>query len=118
MIWDVSKNREITNIPHRQEYQAWISRLSYEQIQNIKAGILRKIGGDEIATAGWIPGSDWSDTPFYPIYEIACQGNRDAAKKCFGIIVWETLMEHEDRWGFGRYGDIESMTYFKVQDVS
>lgn len=118
MIWDIYKNREIKVIPHRREYEAWISRLSYEKIQNIKAEILQRISGDEIATAGWIPGSDWSDTPFYPVYEIACQCDEEAAGKCFGLIVWETLMEHEDYWGFGRYEvnnvPIKSMTYFRV----
>ena len=24
--------------------------------------------GAEIATAGWLPGSDWTGTPFQPIY--------------------------------------------------
>lgn len=122
MIWDIDKDREIIDIPHRQEYAAWISRLSSEQIQDIKAEILRRIriGGDEIATAGWLPGPDWSGTPFQPIYEYACLRNRDAAGKCFGIFVWETLMEHNDCWGFGRYEvnnvPIQSMTYFKLRE--
>ena len=120
MLWDDSKRREVTRIPHKREYDIWVSRLSQEQVQNIRAEILRSISikGDDIATAGWIPGSDWTGTPFQPIYEVACRCDKTASGKCFGLFVWTTLMEHEDYWGFGRYElnnvPIESMTYFKV----
>ncbi|MCX5784541.1 MAG: hypothetical protein NTX59_02530 [Elusimicrobia bacterium] len=118
MLWDVNSNREITTIPHQQDYDVWISRLSGEQIQSIKQEILRKIAGDEIATAGWIPGTNWVGTPFQAIYETACRSNREASGKCFGLFVWIILMEREDYWGFGKYSKndipIESMTYFKV----
>lgn len=118
MLWDVHNNKEVTYVPHKKEYDVWISRLSSEQIQYIKDEILRRISGEEVKTAGWIPGSDWRETPFQPIYEIACRSNEKAAGKCFGLLVWETLMEHEDYWGFGKYElnnlPIESMTYFKV----
>ena len=102
MLWDFYKNKEITQIPHRRDYDIWTSRLSEEEMRVIKAEILRRIEGDEIATAGWIPGSDWNDTPFHPIYERACRFDQEASGKCFGLIVWETMMEHEDYWGFGR----------------
>lgn len=118
MIWDVCNNREINRIPHRMEYNTWMSRLTTQQIEIIKEEILRRISGDEVATAGWIPGSDWSNIPFQPIYETACRRDEEAAGKCFGLLVWVTLMEHGDCWGFGRYKlnnlPIESMTYFKV----
>jgi len=118
MLWDVHNNKEVTRIPHKQEYDAWISRLSREQIRSIKDEILRRISGDEIATAGWIPGSEWCGTPFHAIYETACRSDEAAAGKCFGLLVWETLMEHDDYWGFGKYEfnnlPITSMTYFKV----
>ena len=119
MLWDVYKNKGINNIPHKKEYDIWISRMSKDEIRNIKAEILKRIKGDEIATAGWIPGSHWRGTPFLPIYEKACYCDEVASGKCFGLIVWETMMEHEDYWGFGRYElnnlPIQSMTYFKVQ---
>ena len=119
MLWDVYNNKEITRIPHKREHDICMSRLSDCEIQGIKDEILRRIDGDEIATAGWIPGSDWTDTPFHPIYEKACLLDEEASGKCFGLLVWVTLMEHEDYWGFGRYEikdvPMESMTYFKVQ---
>jgi len=119
MLWDIFKNHQINNIPHKKEYDTWMSRMSEEEIRDIRTEILRRIEGDEIATAGWIPGSDWSGTPFHSIYEKACQYDEVASGKCFGLIVWVTMMEHEDYWSFGRYElnnlPIRSMTYFKVQ---
>ena len=119
MLWDVKKDQEITSIPHKREYDAWLSLLARSEILEIKTEILRRIQGDEIATAGWIPESDWRGTPFQSIYENACGCNEEASAKCFGLIVWETIMEHESYWGFGRYElnslPIQSMTYFKVQ---
>jgi hypothetical protein len=98
-----------------------MSRLTEEQIRSIKSEILQRISGDEVATAGWIPGSNWSNTPFHPIWENACLCDDKSAGLCFGILVWVTLMEHKDCWGFGRYEvnnvPIESMTYFKVHPV-
>ena len=118
MLWDVHRNREMTRIPHKGDYDVWASRLTDAQKKAIKDEILLRIKGDEVATAGWIPGSDWAGTPFDAIWDVACQRNVEAAGKCFGLFVWETLMEHEDYWGFGKYDlknvPIESMTYFKV----
>lgn len=118
MLWDVDKKREITQMPHKQNYDMWISRLSNQEIQSIKAEILSRIKGDKVATTGWIPGSDWTNTPFQPIYEKACLFSKEAAGMCFGLIVWEIMMEHEKCWSFGRYKlkdvPIRSMTYFRV----
>jgi len=119
MIWDISNDRVVTRIPHHTDYERWMSRLSVEQINAIRNEIVHLISGDEIVTAGWLPGADWSGTPFHAIYEIACRSDFEQAGKCFGLMVWTTLMEHEAHWGFGRYElnnlPISSMTYFKVQ---
>lgn len=118
VLWDIDKGKLVQNIPHRKQYESWVSRLSQDEVKDIKSEILQRIKGDEIATAGWIPGSDWRGTPFQAIYEKACRFDQDAAAKCFGLIVWVTMMEHEDYWGFGKYElncmPINSMTYFKV----
>ena len=120
MRWDVQGNKEITRVPHRSQYDVWISRLTPAQIEGIKTEIRRLIRekGDMVVTAGWLPGSNWSNTPFHPIYEFACRFDEVASGKCFGLMVWVTLMEDEAYWGFGRYElnnlPIESMTYFKV----
>jgi hypothetical protein len=76
-----------------------------------------RIKCDEIHTSSWIPGANWTDTVFQPIYENACRYDPEAAAKCFGLILWAVLLDDEDVWGFGRYEKndvpIEGMTYFK-----
>lgn len=119
MLWDIDKEREVTRIPHEDFYNERLARLSPKQIQAIQEEIRRRIEGDEFAVAGWIPGSDWTGTPFQSIYEDACGYDFDASRWLFGILVWVTLMEHEDYWGFRRgvvVNDIpvDSMTYFRV----
>lgn len=49
------------------------------------------------------PGADWRGTPFQPIRDRAYRGDVDAAPRCFGLIVWEAVMRHPERWSFGRY---------------
>ncbi|NTW54904.1 MAG: hypothetical protein HGB15_09155 [Chlorobaculum sp.] len=82
---------------------------------------MKRIDGDKITTAGWIPGSDWRGTPFQVIYEKSCQFSHDEAAKCFGLMVWVTISEHPDYWAFGKYElndiPIQSMTYFKVYPI-
>ncbi|MBU4312194.1 MAG: hypothetical protein KJ706_05715 [Candidatus Omnitrophica bacterium] len=121
MIWDIYNDKEINHIPHKKEYETWVSRLTTQKIEIIKEEIRGRIEGDEVATTGWIPGSDWRNTPFEPIYETACRRDKESAGMCFGLLVWVTLMEHEDCWGFGRHElnnlPIESMTYFKVYPI-
>ncbi len=119
MLWDVDKNREIVSIPHLDFYNSCISRLTQEQFEAIQDEILQYIDGKDCVTAGFIGSRDWSETPFQPIFEDACNHDFDASRLLFGIIVWVTLMEHElYYWSFGRYNindiQVESMTYFRV----
>lgn len=74
--------------------------------------------GGEIATAGWLPGNDWSDSPFQLIYTKAARHNYDLSASFFGLLVWYTVMHRPERWGSGRYQkdgvDIGSRTYFRL----
>ena len=74
--------------------------------------------GAEIATAGWLPGSDWTGTPFDPIYSKAARGDFDRSAMFFGQLVWYTVMHRPERWASGRYQvdgkDIGSRTYFRL----
>lgn len=110
----------ITSIPHKNEYNTCIKRLSEEEINRIKSKLNEMIDNDEIHTAGWLPGPDWTGTPFQAIYEKAAKENYELAAKIFGIIVWVVFMERPEKWAFGRYEKdgvpIESMTYFRVYD--
>ena len=93
MLWDIDKRQEVSRISHADFYDARISRLSPQLLQAIQEEILRRIEGDEVAVAGWIPGSNWTGTPFQSI--------------------------HENFWGFRRdvvvnNTPVARMTYFRV----
>ena len=68
------------------------ARLSAEEFD----GMIRRINelidasGGDIATAGWLPGSDWTGTAFAPIYTKAARGDFQLSAKFFGQLVWYT----------------------------
>lgn len=109
----------VNYIPHGSEFDIWRNRLSEGEYQALVTELRTRISGDEIHTSSWIPGADWTDTVFQPIYEKACRRDSDAAAKFFGLVLWVVLLEDEDVWGFGRYEKngvpIEGMTYFKLE---
>ena len=92
--------------------------MSDADYERVVEAISEAIGDDEVSTAGWIPGHDWTDTPYEPLY-YACGKDPEQAGRFFGLIVFKLLMDREDRvWSFGRYEKdgvpITSMTYFVV----
>lgn len=118
MLISIDSGKRYTTVPHAKEYQDWMRKLSDAERQSIFAELETKISGDEVHTSSWMPGSDWRGTVFQPIYEKACNRNPDAAALCFGLVVWETFMNHSDTWSFGRYEKngipIKGLTYFRL----
>ena len=66
----------------------------------------------------WIPGADWTDTPYEPIY-YAVGESWEMARFFFGLIVWNVFLSRPETWSFGRYprnpGETIGMTYFRVE---
>src|SRR5258705_5901957 len=99
----VNINRPISYVPHERSYCIWRSRLTESQRRTIEDKLTSMIDGDTVHTASWMPGRDWSGTVFQPIWEHACLKNYEAAAKCFGIMLWETMMARPESWSFGRF---------------
>ena len=118
MLWDIDRDREINHIPHSDSWRILESRLATADMLAIKDRLNEMIDAREIHTTSWMPGSDWSGTPFQPIFEDAAHGNFDLARKFFGLIVWVVFMERPEKWAFGRYEKdgvpIEGLTYFQI----
>lgn len=120
MLFDISTGKAITRLPHETQFHAWTntSRLSASDYEAILYKIDQMINGDEIHTAGWMPGNNWSGTPFQTIYEKACQYNENSAALCFGQFVFLAFMHRNEAWACGRYEKdgipIQSLTYFRV----
>ncbi|MBI1248138.1 hypothetical protein GC197_09890 [bacterium] len=122
MLFAIASNgdlRQVTTIPHLTDYNNWRSRLDDPAFQTIYDNLFNLIDGNEIQTAGWIPGANWRGTDFWPIYDRACNRDVTASAKFFGLLVWQVVMDHPERWSFGRYEKdgvpIESMTYFRIK---
>jgi hypothetical protein len=119
MLFAIEAGQAITHIPHAREYRQWKRKMSAGEIDAIFAALNARFDVSEIETSSWIPGADWSETVYQPIYEKACNRNSNAAALCFGLMVWEALMNHSAVWGFGRYEKdgipIRGMTYFRLQ---
>jgi len=118
MLWSIDSNEEITNIPYKKDYDRWKSGLSNSEYQAIIDELSSKIHGTEIQTSSWIPGEDWTDTVYDPIYSKACGHDPVASAKFFGLLLWVAMLNDDSYWAFGRYKKdgipIEGLTYFKV----
>jgi len=119
MLIDFMDGTTITKIPYASEYNLMVRRLTPAELDAMKAELNTMIDADEIHTAGWMPGSDWSSTPFQPLYEKAALRNYDLSAKMFGLLVWVVFMERPERWSSGRFEkdgvDIGSRTYFRLK---
>ena len=114
MLYSLESGQYIKDIPHIEDYNAWRKILGDDEYRAIIDELNGRIEGEEIVTSSWIPGKDWTGSVFEPIYSKACGGNRTAAKKFLGILVWEVILNHPDTWSFVSNGDIAGKTYFKV----
>lgn len=120
MLIDIDSGKVIYRLPHRHEFDTLRRRLSEAEFDAMVTRINELIdeSGSEIATAGWLPGSDWTGTPFEPIYTKAAREDFEQSAKFFGQLVWFTVMTRSERWGSGRYQvdgkDIGSRTYFRL----
>jgi hypothetical protein len=118
---------EMTRVPHDDQFNDWKSRLSTSEIDAIHnefdALIDRKLSsGEEILTSSWMPkelchgdGQEWDGTPFQVIWEKACRQNWDHTGWCFGLFLWEHMMNRDEDWCFYKSGDdeIRGTTYFR-----
>ena len=119
MLISFETGKQVTSIPHKSDYLRWMRNLQPADYQKISEALNRYIDNKVIAgepvTAGWIPGPDWTNTVYQPIW-IACGRNDIQAGFFFGLIVFETMMKRPEDWFFGKFSkdgrEIGSMTYF------
>lgn len=117
---DIASGKEITWVPKQKDFSDLRRRLADAEFEAIVDEINARIdaAGAEIATAGWLPGSDWIGTPFWPIYAKVAKKNYDVAARFFGLMVWYTVMLRPEKWGSGRFEkngeEIGSRTYFRL----
>lgn len=120
MLYSVDTGRYVDKLPHKKDFDKWKNHLSDEDYYKVIDAINEKIDKSDINTAGWLPGNNWTDTVFEPLY-YACGRNKVQSGMLFGLIVFNILMLRPDKvWGFGRFekngAPISSMTYFVLEN--
>lgn len=114
---------EITDIParRRSDFRIWRGRLSDADYQAVVEEINRRIdanGGRDVVVSSFLPGNDWTGTPFEPLYH-ACHEDIQASGWFFGLIMWQTIIDRDDVWYFMKTEmpdrEILGITYFRSQ---
>jgi hypothetical protein len=120
MLYSVPDLRKIDHVPHPADYQRWreaLDRVDPQAYREIHDDLDSRFAEREVDTSSWIPGSDWSETVFEPIFP-ACGRDEVAAAQFFGLLVWQVVMDRDDCWSFGRYEKdgipIKGLTYFRI----
>lgn len=120
MLLSPDTGKLVTTIPYKHEFNIWKKRLTEDEYNGLIDILTEKINSNEIHTSSWIPGSDWTNTPFQIIYDKACEYNEEHSAMFFGLILWDAVMRHPECWAFGHYNfkngsEIKGTTYFKVE---
>ena len=120
MLYSLKSESYMADVPHRNNYDIWQSRLSDAEFNAVYDELNARVEGSKIETSSWIPGSVWDGTVFQPILEVACINDADAAGRFFGLILWQVLLDHKHVWAFDRYEKdgvpIRGMTYFRLDN--
>lgn len=112
----------VTKLPHKKDYDRWVQALTKNEYAAIVKELNSIINSAYIHTAGWMPGHDWTNTPFEPIYTKACKKNVELSGMFFGLIVFKIFMDRPEKWIFGKFEkdgrNIGSLTYFRSRQTS
>lgn len=119
MLFSFDSGQEIKKIPHQEVWKVINKRLSKIEIQKIKDEINKIFDSHDFKCSSKMVPPDWTNTAFQVIYDKASRENYELSAKMFGLIVWVTLMERPEMFGFDRYNlipnrEFEGMTYFKI----
>jgi hypothetical protein len=109
-------DREIQLTGNLDKKYSWLAAKLGPTLAPIEHTLNAMIDSDRVHTAGWMPGSDWTGTPFQAIYS-ACGQDAEEAGKCFGLVVWKVFEKRPEKWasahGMKDGHEIRSRTYFR-----
>ncbi len=125
-LYSIDSDTPVDHVPHQKQFDEWKSRLTANELAQIDdafgALIDQKLNaGTEIFTSSWLPSElspdgphDLDRTPFFVIWEKACRENWEHTGWCFGLLLWEHMMNRDEEWCFYKSGDddIEGTRYF------
>lgn len=108
---------EITKLPHKRQFALHRSHIGDAEYEAAVCAINDYVSNvQDVFISSHIPGNDWTDTPYQPLY-LACNHSYDQSAMFFGLIVWKVMMERQDDWYFKPAAkdeeDVIGMTYFR-----
>ena len=106
MLYSIDSGKYVSRIPHKKDFDKWMKNLSDKDYKKIEDEINSKIDQNDINTAGWLPGYDWTGTVYEAIYK-ACAKNLSQSGLFFGLIIFNILMNCKDRvWCYSIFNGI------------
>ncbi|TBC71540.1 hypothetical protein ELH27_01055 [Rhizobium leguminosarum] len=122
-IIDFETGKPIVGVLARGErgakYNLVLARLTPAELQAVRDELDRMIATGDIFTSSWMPGSDWRNTPFQPLYTRAARTDHQTSALMFGLMVWEAFERHDEVWYTGKFEKdgvpISGRTYFQPE---
>jgi len=122
----------INQVFYLSDYRAWRgmltrhSPLSLPTIWSEIDGLFstKVLDPKPVITMSWVPGADWTNTPYEPVYNAISQRfapdiATEYAAKFLGLLFMDVAIHRPERWGFGHYElagkPIKGRTYFLLQ---
>jgi hypothetical protein len=134
MLFDFERvpGQPLNQVFYLSDYRAWHgmlfhhSPLSLPTIWSEIDGLFSTKALDQkpVITMSWVPGADWTNTPYEPIYNAISQRfapdiATEYAAKFLGLLFMDVAIHRPERWGFGHYElagkPIKGRTYFLLQ---
>ncbi len=121
MLFNIDSNSYATRLPHKTDFDCWMKKLPTADYKRIVEEFDNLLLDGEFWVASWIPGKDWQDTVWEPIY-LACDKNVQHAGFFFGLLLFDHLMHSNDYiLGCTKHHEVQgrqvkSYTYFKIDN--
>ena len=117
---EAGNSEQVEHVPHPETW-ALRERLSSredEAILDALSGVFDRalVSNERIVTSSWVPGSDWTDSPYQPIFE-ATRQDFEVAGWLFGLYMWYVAMNRPEDWACTKgEGDIRGTHYWSIHD--
>ncbi|MCY9665845.1 hypothetical protein M5X11_12860 [Paenibacillus alginolyticus] len=112
------EGKPIRYVFHYQQFETWKRRMDPEALDAIYKRLDEEIYNKDIHYSSWVPGADWNNTVFLPIYEIMC-GDEVKSRKFFGNIFMDVFIRRAETWIFNKgeqtlYDRVPGSYYWKT----
>jgi len=101
MLEDALTGRRIDVLPFEGKFKHQRARLERDEDDAIVREIRSRLDAVPVGkaiSASWVPGADWTNTVFAPIYSKVCGCDFDASALFLGSFFQALVIEHSSLW--------------------